>query len=75
MDKRTGTIITIVGGVVALCLCLGCVGGGIGWSASGDEFQPLGLILLCPALLTWALPILLWVFLVRDKEDGTGNVA
>jgi hypothetical protein len=71
MDKRTGTVITIVGAVVAMCLCLGCVGGGIGWSFSTDDntFQPLGLILLCPALLIWALPILLWVFLVRGKED------
>ena len=76
MDKKTGTIITIVGAVVAFCLCLGCVGGGIGWSLSGDgDFQPLGLILLCPALLIWALPILLWVFLVRGKEDEAEDVA
>ena len=74
MDKKTGTIITIVGGVVALCLCLGCVGGGVGWSVGGDEFQPLGLILLCPALLTWLLPILLWVFLVRETKDEVGDV-
>lgn len=72
MDKKTGTVITIVGAVVAMCLCLGCVGTGIGLSLSTDDntFQPLGLILLCPALLIWALPVLLWVFLVRGKEDG-----
>jgi hypothetical protein len=75
MDKRTGTIITIVGAVVAFCLCFGCAAGGVGWSVSDDTFQPLGLILLCPALLTWALPILLWVFLVRDKDDEAGDVA
>ena len=75
MDKKTGTIITIVGAVVALCLCLICVGGGVGLSISGDEFQPLYLLLLCPALLIWALPILLWVFMVRGKEDEAEDVA
>jgi hypothetical protein len=73
MDKKTGTIITIVGAVVALCLCLGCAGGGVGWALSdSSEIQPLGFILLCPALLIWLLPILLWVFLVRGKEDEAG---
>jgi hypothetical protein len=72
MDKKTGTIITIVGAVVALCLCLSCVGGGIAWTLPGESDSPnwVGLSLLCPALLIWALPILLWVFLVRGKEYG-----
>jgi uncharacterized membrane protein len=73
MDKKTGTIITIVGAVVALCLCLSCAGGGAYWAfGSGGDPNWVGLSLLCPALLIWALPILLWVFLVRGKEDEAG---
>jgi hypothetical protein len=70
MDKKTGTIITVVGAVVALCLCLSCAiaGAYMAFGAGGDPaYAWLGL--LCPALLAWALPILLWVFLVRGKED------
>jgi uncharacterized membrane protein len=72
MDKKTSTIVTIVGAVVALCLCLSCAVGGAYWAFGAGETNWVGLTLLCPALLIWLLPILLWVFLVRGKEDGAG---
>lgn len=79
MDKQTGTIITIVAAVLTLCCSLSCcIGGGTtlaggGTLTVGEESTPLpplsGIVGICLGILVWAIPILLWVFLVRNKEE------
>jgi hypothetical protein len=83
MSKQTGMIITIVVAAVTLCcssFC--CLFGGITllgrgeWSAdlgvpeSGQIEPILGLPIMCLGILAWAVPLLLWLFLVRGKENG-----
>lgn len=76
MDKKTGTIITIVVAVLTLCCSVTCCGLGLytivdeGY-AFGVEASPyaVGIPGICLAILAWIVPVLLWVFLVRNKED------
>lgn len=80
MDKKTGTIITIVVAVLTLCCSLGCCGGGIATLAGGGSYSLgtesgqlptwAGIPGICLGILVWVVPILLWVFLVRNAEDG-----
>lgn len=79
MDKQTGTIITIVVAVLSLCCSVTCCGVGL-YHALFEEVidieQPYGFITICPAILVWVIPVLLWVFLVRNqeqKEEGMGE--
>lgn len=84
MTKQTGTTITIVAGVITLLCCtapLCIVGSGIladlgTWNTrigevtqSGKIPQWYGAIPCCMSILTLAVPLLLWVFLVRSKQD------
>ena len=83
MDKKTGTIITIVVAVLTLCCSLACCGGGIatltgnGTYTMGTDSGNLptwaGIPGICLAILVWAVPVLLWVFLVRNAEDETAD--
>jgi hypothetical protein len=83
MDKQTGMIITIVAAVLTLCCSLSCCGGGAatlaggGTMTVGQETTPLppvsGIVGICLGILIWALPILLWVFLVRNKEEAVAE--
>jgi len=91
MSKQTGTIITIVVGVLTLLCCTIplCIGGlvilaGLGeWST---EFGPstqtgtmpptYGIAPCCISILVLVVPLLLWLFLVRGKENGVDeNIA
>jgi hypothetical protein len=79
MTKQTGTIITIVVAVLTLCCSLSCCGGGIATLAGGgtmtfggettDLPPTAGIPGICLGLLVWVVPVLLWVFLVRGKEE------
>jgi hypothetical protein len=83
MDKKTGTIITIVVAVLTLCCSLACCIGGIGTltgygtytvgTDTGNLPTWAGIPGICLAILVWAVPILLWVFLVRNAEDGEAD--
>lgn len=88
MSKETGTIITIVVGVLTFLCCTIplCIGGlmifaGVGeWSS---EFGPstqtgtiptvYGIGPCCLSILVLVVPVLLWVFLVRGKENAGGE--
>ncbi len=82
MDKKTGTIITIVAAVLTLCCSITCCVGGIlnmvdGGNTLGLDINPylIGLPAVCLGILGWAIPILLWVFLVRGREDEAKGAA
>jgi len=83
MSKQTGTIITIVAAVLTLCCSSFCclfgtitlVGGeewseDIGVPQSGQIEPALGIPVICLGILAWVVPLLLWLFLVRGKENG-----
>lgn len=76
MTKQTGTIITIVVAVLTLCCSMTCCASGIYTLASGGQvgetaIEPVwGLFPICLGLLVWVVPLLLWLFLVRGKENG-----
>ena len=76
MTKQTGTIITIVVAVLTLCCSTICCASGI--FTLVDEGRTLdiepyvgivGIPAICLGLLVWVLPLLLWLFLVRGKEN------
>lgn len=76
MTKQTGTIITIVVAVLALCCSVSCCVSGIIPAAGGGQWvgdfyvEPwVGLPLICLGILVWVVPLLLWIFLVRGKDD------
>lgn len=81
MTKKTATILTIVGALLALCLSLTCCGVGAynayqtmndgqGLTGSGPTVSYLlSAVGLCLGILIWLLPLLLWIFLVRGKSD------
>jgi hypothetical protein len=84
MTKQTGMTVTIVVGVLTLLCCTlpMCVGGiiifaGLGeWSAdfgpssqSGAIPPAYGIAPCCLSILVLIVPLLLWLFLVRGKED------
>lgn len=75
MDKKTGTIITIVVAVLTLCCSVTCCGLGIGnWVSEGGVFGSdvdpayIGIPAICLAILIWIVPLLLWIFLVRRQS-------
>jgi hypothetical protein len=83
MSKQTGMIITIVVAAVTLCCSSFCclfggitlLGGGewstdLGIPESGQIEPTLGLPIMCLGILAWVVPLLLWLFLVRGKENG-----
>lgn len=77
MNRKTGTIITVVVAVLTLCCSATCCAGGLVMAFSkqldvgyeGEWYY--GLPLICLALLAWVLPFLAWYFLVRGKENST----
>ncbi len=86
MTKQTGTIVTAVVGVLVLLCCTIplCIGGfmifaGLGtWNAEfGSNAQTgvipsaYGIAPCCLSVLVLVVPLLLWVFLVRGKENNS----
>ncbi|RLC63982.1 MAG: hypothetical protein DRI79_14625 [Chloroflexi bacterium] len=84
MTKQTGTIITIVAAILTFLCCTIplCIGSiliftGVGtWSTElgpggrrGAIPPAFGIAPLCLSILVWVVPLLLWLFLVRNKED------
>jgi len=78
MNKRTGTVITILVAVLTLCCSTTCCLSGLYTSASGGQWVNslntyvawyYGLPVICLGILVWLVPVLLWVFLVRGKKD------
>jgi len=74
MTKQTGTIITIVVAVLTLCCSTICCASGIFTLVDEGrtlEVEPyVGIPAICLGLLVWVLPLLLWLFLVRGKENS-----
>ena len=86
MTKQTGTVVTAVVGVLVLLCCTIplCIGGlmifaGQGtWNAElGPSVQGgaipagYGLAPCCLSILVLVVPLLLWVFLVRGRENNS----
>ena len=85
MTRQTGIIITVVAAVLTLLcctipLCLASVviflGGGE-WSTEFGQAPQTGAIPpaygiapCCLSIIVWVVPLLLWLFLVRGKEEG-----
>ena len=89
MSKQTGTIITIVVGVLTLLcctipLCVGSVAIFAGLGEWTNEFGPRtqtgdippasGIAPCCLSILVLVVPLLLWLFLVRGKENGVEEI-
>ena len=82
MNKKTGGIITIVVAVLTLCCSMACCAGGILTAAGGGQWVDglnmyvewyYGIPVICLGILVWLVPLLLWMFLVRRKEDRTDS--
>ena len=86
MTKQTGTVITVVVGVLVLLCCTipMCIGGFMIFAGQGTwntEFGPsaqtgaiptaYGLGPCCLSILVLVVPLLLWLFLVRGKENNS----
>ena len=84
MTKQTGMTVTIVVGVLTLLCCTlpMCVAGVMIFTGLGEwstEFGPAsqsgaippayGIAPCCLSILVLIVPLLLWLFLVRGKED------
>ncbi len=81
MTKQTGTIITIVVAVLALCCSTVCCTSGIITAVSDRQYveglevyvEPYyGAFPCCLSILVLIVPLLCWFFLVRGKDDTTG---
>ena len=79
MTRQTGTIITIVVAVLTLCCSMTCCASGIITVASSGQWSDIfgtyiewyhSLPVLCLGLMIWVIPLLLWLFLVRGKENA-----
>ena len=80
MSKQTGMIITIVVAVLTLCCSSFCCLSGVATLLGGQEWsselgygqiEPVyGVPVICLGILLWVVPLLLWLFLVRGKEDS-----
>jgi len=84
MTKQTGTIITIAAGVLAFLCCtiplcllgIAIFAELIPWSSdvtsqTGPIEAAWGIAPCCLSILVLVVPLLLWVFLVRGKENGS----
>ena len=75
MTKQTGTIITIVVAVLTLCCSMTCCAGGILIAVDrGRMFDTYiesfwGIPACCLSILVLIVPLLLWLFLVRGKDN------
>jgi FtsH-binding integral membrane protein len=75
MTKQTGIIITIVVAALTLCCSIFCCA--IGIYTVADQGRTLevdyraGIPVICLGFLVWVVPLLLWFFLVRSKENGS----
>jgi hypothetical protein len=85
MTKQTGTIITIVVGILTLLCCTVplCSAGLMLFAGLGEwtsEFSPdmqageipatYGIAPCCLSVLVLVVPLLCWLFLVRGREDA-----
>lgn len=90
MDKKKGTTITIIVGIITLLCCTTpmCLGGigiftGTGtWTTTigldtqtGDIPIAWGALPCCLSILVLVVPLLSWIFLVRGKEDDESTLA
>ena len=77
MSKQNGIIITVVVAVLTLCCSTVCCASGIYTVADQGqtlEVEPYaGIPVICLGVLVWVAPLLLWLFLVRGKEDTVGD--
>lgn len=77
MTKQTGTILTIVVAVLTLCCSTTCCASGIYTLVDNQrtlDIDPYaGIPVICLGVLVWVVPLLLWLFLVRGKEDTAGD--
>ena len=73
MSKQTGTIITIIVAVLTLCCSATCCASGIYTVVDNQntlDIEPYaGIPVICLGVLVWVVPLLLWLFLIRGKED------
>lgn len=76
MTRQTGVIITVIVAVLTLCCSTACCASGVIAAASGGQWLDditmewyYGLPLICLGIVVWIVPLLLWLFLVRAKED------
>ena len=87
MSKQTGIIITIVVAVLTLCCSSTCClfggltlfGGGewsreLGFPQSGQMEPVYGVPIVCLGILLWVVPLLLWLFLVRGRDNGMEEI-
>ena len=83
MTKQTGTIITVVVAVFALCCTIVFCTSGIITIASGGQYVEgidtyvesyWGAFPCCLSILVLVVPLLCWLFLVRGKEDKVDTV-
>ena len=87
MTKQTGMIITIVVAVLTLCCSSTCclfgglmVLGGQQWSTEmglpeSGQIEPVyGVPVICLGILVWVVPLLLWLFLVRGRENDMEEI-
>ena len=74
MSKQNGIIITIVVAVLTLCCSTVCCASGIYTLADQGqtlEVEPYaGIPVICLGILVWVVPLLLWLFLVRGKNNN-----
>lgn len=74
MDKKTGTIITIVLAVLTLCCSLACCVGGVYTFIAGEDDLDVppaaGIPGVCLAVLVWIVPVVVGIILLRGKDDG-----
>jgi len=85
MSKQTGMTITIVVGILTLLCCTIplCIGGAMIFAGLGEWNTELGtstqtgtipttygVAPCCLSILALAAPLLLWLFLVRGKENA-----
>lgn len=83
MNKQTGLTVTIVVAVLTfLCCTLPlCLAGmmifadlDLGGTTGAGTIQPAyGIAPCCLSILVLVVPLLLWLFLVHDKDDASGG--
>ncbi len=89
MNKQTGVIITVVVSILTLLCCTIplCIGGSLILAGVGEwstEFGPstqtgaippaYGIAPCCLSILVLIVPLLLWLFLVRGKENNVEDI-
>jgi len=76
MTKQTGTTITLVVAILTLCCSLTCCAAGIFILIDQNQTIDIdaepyvaGIPTICLGVIVWIIPLLLWLILVRGKEE------